>query len=206
MDSTDGYGCPVMSNASRILCTLDRRLDHPVRLVLYGRAALQLGFANAPAETAFSKDVDAIIPLGDHAGLSQDERFWDALEATNIELQSAGLYLTHLFRADQVFLRPHWETHLVPLAQPETHALKLFRPATLDLLLTKMMRGADAQDMADAQFLIRHDRLSPAQLEQAIAEVQGPDLPELWETFEQAIPIVLAYARAISTPSPLKTL
>lgn len=193
-----------MSHAARILHALDRRLDHDIRLVLYGRAALQLAFRDAPAETAFSRDVDAIIPLGDHALLSHDERFWDALEATNVELQSEGLYLTHLFRADQVFLRPQWEAHLMPVAQPVTRFLKLFRPATLDLILTKMMRGSDAQDMADAQFLIQHDRISVAQLEQAIAEVQGPDIPELWATFEVAVPIVLAHAQTFSTVSSQK--
>jgi hypothetical protein len=56
-----------MDNASRILLTLDGHLKHPMRLVLYGRAALQLGFSNPPHETAASKDVDAIIPLGDLA-------------------------------------------------------------------------------------------------------------------------------------------
>jgi hypothetical protein len=33
-----------MDNASLILQTLDEHLDHPLQLVLYGRAALQLGF------------------------------------------------------------------------------------------------------------------------------------------------------------------
>jgi len=47
-----------MDNAELILKTLDQHLDHPVRLILYGRAALQLGFANPPAEVSFSKDVD----------------------------------------------------------------------------------------------------------------------------------------------------
>lgn len=54
-----------MDNASLILLTLDGHLDHAMRLVLYGRAALQLGFTDPPREVAESKDVDAIIPLGD---------------------------------------------------------------------------------------------------------------------------------------------
>jgi len=38
----------------------------------------------------------------------------------------------------------------------------LFRlpPATLDLILTKMMRGEDSQDMEDRAFLIQHDRIT----------------------------------------------
>ncbi|MCW5557514.1 MAG: hypothetical protein KIT22_06765 [Verrucomicrobiae bacterium] len=116
-----------MDNASRILLTLDGHLDHPLRLIVYGRAALQLGFTDPPPAVAFSKDVDAIIPLGDFDALNQDFGFWDGQEATNDELRPSGLYITHLFRADQVFLRADWEQHLVPL--PSGHALApgLFR-------------------------------------------------------------------------------
>ena len=52
-----------MDSASIILRAVDEHLDHPVRLILYGRAALQLGFADPPPEAAWSKDVDAIVPL-----------------------------------------------------------------------------------------------------------------------------------------------
>src|SRR5437667_9700165 len=118
-----------MDNASRILQTLDGHLDRPVRLVLYGRAALQLGFEDPPQEVAESRDVDAIIPLADLDKLSSDESFWDAQDATNRELGPKGLYITHLFRADQVFLRPDWDQHLVPITRPSTRWLRLFRPA-----------------------------------------------------------------------------
>ncbi len=186
-----------MSNAARILHALDERLGHRCRLVLYGRAALQLGFSDAPRETAFSKDVDAIVPVADLDRLRADEGFWNALEATNEHLRS-----THLFGADQVLLRSDWEKHLIPLPKPELKWLHLFRPATLDLILTKMMRGADAEDMSDARFLIERDGITQPLLEQAIAEVQGPDIPEIWEAFEQAVPIVLAHARTFSATSP----
>ena len=175
-----------MDNASLILSTLDAHASQPVRLVLYGRAALQLGFAAAPPEVAESKDVDAIIPLADLEILSADESFWDAQEATNNELRPKGLYITHLFRADQVFLRREWEQHLVAITRPPMHWLRLFRPATLDLILTKMMRGDDPQDMADIAFLISHDRVTLDQVESAIADAVIPDLAELREAFERA--------------------
>jgi hypothetical protein len=140
--------------------------------------------------------VDAIIPLGDLETLSADEGFWDAQEATNAELRPKGLYITHLFRADQVFLRRDWEQHLVPLTRPATRWLQLFRPATLDLILTKMMRGDDPQDMADIAFLLRHDRITPAQIESAIDRAVIPDLSELREGFERAKPRVRELARA----------
>jgi len=179
-----------MDNASTILLALDERLDHSVRLVLYGRAALQLGFNAPPVEIAQSKDVDAIVPRTDLESLSSDAGFWDAQEAVNLQLRPQGLYITHLFRADQVFLRRDWEQYLVPITRPPTRWLKLFRPATLDLILTKMMRGDDAQDMSDIEFLIRHDRVTREQVEAAFADAVIPDLVELRDAFERAKPLV----------------
>lgn len=187
-----------MDNASTILTALDQHLDHPVRLVLYGRAALQLGFLDPPSETAQSKDVDAIVPLADLEGLNADGGFWDAQEATNAQLRPGGLYITHLFRADQVFLRRDWERYLVPIHRPITRWLRLFRPATLDLILTKMMRGDDVQDMADIEFLMRHDRVTPEQLETVLDQAVIPDLAELREAFERAKPRVRELVRKTS--------
>lgn len=189
-----------MDNASLILQTLDRYLTHPTRLILYGRAALQLGFNEPPRDVAESKDVDAIIPLGDVDEIFADEGFWDAQEATNLELRPRGLYITHLFRADQVFLRAEWERQVVPIPRPPTRWLRLFRPATVDLILTKMMRGDDPQDMADISFLIRHDRLTVGQVDAALAAVVIPDLSELREAFERAEPRVREMALALGGP------
>jgi hypothetical protein len=44
-----------------------------------------------------------------------DEGFWDAIEQTNRILSPKGLYITHLFAEDQVFLRPDWEQNIVPI-------------------------------------------------------------------------------------------
>ena len=84
----------------------------------------------------------------------------------------------------------------VPLQRPPTRWLRLFRPATLDLILTKMMRGDDAQDMADIGFLIQHDAITAAQIEMALDEAVIPDLAELREAFEQAKPRVRDLARS----------
>jgi len=133
--------------------------------------------------------------LGDLDALSSDEGFWDAQEATNRDLRPKGLYITHLFRADQIFLRRDWEQHLVPINRPATRWLLLFRPATLDLLLTKMMRGDDPQDLTDIAFLIRHDHLTPAQIEDTLAQAVVPDLAELQEAFQRAKPLVRELAQ-----------
>ena len=179
-----------MSNPERILRALDSHLDHEVTLVLYGRAAIALGFENPPEAAARTLDVDAVIPISQLERFRADGRFWDAQEAVNRELEKEGLYITHLFEADQVFLRHDWEQHLVPIDRPATRWLRLFRPATLDLILTKMMRGDDAEDMSDIAFMIRHDRVTPEQIESALADAVIPDLLELREAFERAKPRV----------------
>ena len=66
---------------------------------------------------------------------------------------------------------------------------------TLDLILTKMMRGDDPQDMADVDFLVRHDRVTADQLEAAIAAAVLPDLVELRDAFAQARPRVRELVR-----------
>ena len=90
----------------------------------------------------------------------------------------------------QVFLRKNWEKHLVSISRPSTKWLRLFRPATLDLILTKMMRGDDVQDMEDIAFLVEQEKITPEQLEAALAQVVIPDLEELKDAFELAKPKV----------------
>lgn len=167
-------------------------MDHEISLVLYGRAALSLGFEDAPPDFQATLDVDAIITLSQLPQLMEDFSFWDALDRVNLTLQSKGLYLTHLFSEDQVFLRPDWERHIVPITRPETRFLSLFRPHVIDLILTKMMRGNDELDMADIRFLASRGNVTPPQMDQAISEVRMPEVIELREAFGRAIPVVRA--------------
>lgn len=183
-----------MINAERIVRELDSHLDHEVRLVLYGRGALALGFPDAPDRLKYSLDVDAIIPMSEVERFRADLAFWDAQEATNRSLKKDGLYITHLFQAKEVFLRHDWEEHLVPITNLSLRWLRLFRPATLDLILTKMMRGDDYEDMADVEFYIRHDQVTRADLEAAFAAVVIPDLVEFRDAFARAKPVVLKLA------------
>lgn len=188
-----------MDNPSLILLTVDGRLDHEVRLVLYGRAAVCLGFENAPPEAAKTQDVDAIISFAQSQELARDPAFWDAVEGANAELAAQGLYITHLFPEQGIFLRREWVQYVVPVARPHTRWLKLFRPATLDLVLTKMMRGNDPQDMRDAEFMIRHDRITESQLVEAFSLMHPFGLVELRDAFERAKPVILKTARELST-------
>lgn len=179
-----------MSNPEIILSTLDRHLRHPVELILYGRAALMLGFPDPYPEHAATKDVDAILPLAQIEVLRAGNWFWDAQEATNEELRPRGLYITHLFSEADVFLRPEWLAHRV-MIERRFAKLTLYRPATIDLILTKMMRD-DPADLADIEFLLAKEPISLGQLEAALKAVRLPELEEYRYILDRVRPKVLA--------------
>jgi hypothetical protein len=192
-------------NPREILLTLDQQLDHDVELVLYGRAAISLGFDQAPEILQATQDVDAIIRISQLTALTNDEQFWLAIDHTNQILSAKGLYITHLFAEDQVFLRPDWENHLVPIHTVQTQFLKLYRPHVIDLILTKMMRGNDALDMEDIAFLISSEKVMMEDMEKAFDSARLPeDIPELHEAFLRAIPSVksIILANALCPPDP----
>ncbi len=60
----------------------------------------------------------------------------------------------------------------------------------MDLILTKMMRGNDAQDMDDVAFLVRKSSVTRAEMEVAFQQVRMPDLHELRDAFKRALPRV----------------
>lgn len=119
-----------MINAERIVSTLDSLLDHEVSLVIYGRAAIALGFRHPPSAVAKSLDVDVILRDSQTRSLDADDQFWDSQAAVNAQLDREGLYMTHLFGERQVFLRHQWESEILPVLRPSLKHLRLFRPAT----------------------------------------------------------------------------
>jgi hypothetical protein len=181
-------------NPERLLLALDERLDHSVRLIIYGRAAVWLGFTGVPPDVARTRDVDGILSEEDVAALNEDMQFWDARDAVHEHFNNEGLYITHLFPAQGIFLRRDWLEKLLPISRPALRHLKLFRPSTIDLVLTKMMRGNDPQDMADAKFMIEHDRITRKQLDEAFAVMNPIELVELRDAFTKARPIVTGFA------------
>lgn len=171
-------------NPERILRCLDSHLTSATRLILYGRAALALGFPNPRSEFAATMDVDAILPEVELAVVEKDDQFWNALDATNEELQDSGLYLTHLFADSQVILSDDWLSNIVPISSPEFEFLNLYRPATQDLLLTKMMR-IDPQDRSDMEFLLENGNLSTsAQLDALFRRAKIPPISEIQDAFD----------------------
>ena len=183
-----------MSNAARIVTELDGLLTQEASLILYGRASIALGFENPPEATLHSLDVDALLTTSHETAFAETPEFWEAQGELNARLANTGLYMTHIFPADMVFLRRQWESEIVPVLRPTLRHLRLFRPATIDLVLTKMMRGNDEQDMQDVDFMIRHDRITRPQIESAFRDAVIPDGVELRDAYERATPTVLALA------------
>jgi hypothetical protein len=179
-----------MNNPLHILQTLDRHLTKPAEITIFGRAALALGFPNSPAAFATTHDVDAILPLSWLAAEDENMDFWQAQQKTNAELEPSGLYITHLFRELEIILTPDWLARRarVPL---ELQKLTVFRPATLDLILTKMARG-DENDLADIRFLLRQETISVSKLQTTFSRARMPDVPEIQELFHAAQPKIFA--------------
>lgn len=179
-----------MNNPLHILQTLDRHLTQPAEITIFGRAALALGFPNSPAAFATTQDVDAILPLSWLDAADENLDFWQAQQKTNTELEPTGLYITHLFRELEIILPPDWLTHRVRVPV-EFRNLAVFRPSTLDLILTKMARG-DENDFADIRFLLGQESISVEELRAAFVRARVPDVSEIVELFQAAQPRVLA--------------
>lgn len=173
-----------MSHARDILQVLDEKLNSPVELTLYGRAALQLGFDPPLEEHALSRDVDAVLWLGQAEELKERTNFWEAVEAVNRELAERELYVSHFFTEDQVILQPDWKEHRVRIPGPWRH-LDLYRLGNLDLLLTKLMRD-DPLDRKDALFIVARSGLRAGDIETALHRARVPETPEIQEQFRDA--------------------
>lgn len=172
-----------MTRAQVILSALDRRLDGPVDLTLYGRAAFALGFDPPPPGAESSLDVDVVLWLGQAEQLLENSNLWQAVQETNEELAPQGLYVSHFFAEDQVVLRPHWRHHRIAVPGPWKH-LRLHRLSDEDLFLSKLMRD-DPLDRDDARFLVKHRGWSADQIQQLILQARVPPIAEVQEQFEQ---------------------
>ncbi len=179
-------------NPTLILQTLDARLDHEVELTLIGKSALWLGFDNPPTAYGVTQDVDAVVPVQQSDQMNDDLAFWDALTSANAELQELGIYLTHIFEEWQIIMRRDWFAHRVAIQRPALKHIRLYRPATVDLILSKMMRGDDPQHMEEIQWMIAHESISQSELEAAFATAHMPEDLEIAESFALARAAVLA--------------
>jgi len=171
-----------VNRAEVILATLNRHLESRVELTLYGRAAMALGFAEAPPEFGLSLDVDGVLWNGQAEELLEQTDFWSAVERANAELAHSKLYISHLFQEDQIVLTPRWRAKRMPLPGEWNH-LALYRLGNEDLFLSKLMR-MDPQDLADARFIANRAGWTPSQIRTILSEARVPDIPEIREQFD----------------------
>jgi hypothetical protein len=170
-----------VNNAKRILSALDSKLNAAVELTLYGRAAFLLGFKDAPDEFAQSKDIDAILWLGQADELARTTNFWEAVEGVNRMFRDQELYISHLFEEDQVVLTPEWKNQRVPI-HGSWKRLMVYRLGDIDLFLSKLMRN-DPQDVADAKFVAKRAGWNREMISRIISLARVPDIPEIREQF-----------------------
>ena len=184
-----------MNNPLRILRTLDGFLTKDTEMILFGKAAIVLGFPNAPEEYGSTLDVDGILPSREMETIQKNLQFWGAIEKTNETLEPEGLYITHLFDETQTILTPDWPGKTIDINLDGMRHLKIKRPSTIDLILTKMTRGCDPQDLSDINFLITTENIPSGQLQDAMDAARIPDLQEIKDLFESAKPAVLDLAK-----------
>ena len=170
-----------MNNAERILSALDAKLDAVVELTLYGRAAFSLGFPNPPKEFAHSKDIDAILWIGQADELARKTNFWEAVDALNQECRDQELYISHLFEETQVILTSKWKEQRVRIPG-HWKKLKVYRLGDVDLFLSKLMRN-DPQDIADAKFVLNRAGWSSEEVAEIISLARVPNAQEIREQF-----------------------
>jgi len=190
-----------MNTAQTIAETLDRYLERPTQMVVFGSAALLLDQNFAPRLAGrMTNDIDIIIPDGREVAVDADRQFWQALEAANRELEKQQLYITHIFPEREVVLTPEWKQHTLPLPNARLRKLRLQRPRMLDLVVSKMGRG-DAQDQADVRNMLRLQRevflVGPSAAEIADA-AQRAQVPEVYrEIFPRASAQIIGVARKV---------
>lgn len=172
-----------MTNAEKLLAAVDERLSDRVELTLYGRAALHLGFQDPPPDYALSRDVDAVMWIGQAEELVDRTNFWPVIDQVNALFADQELYISHFFEESQVVLTPDWLSKRIPIHGHWTK-LGLYRLGNEDLFLSKLMRD-DPIDRMDALFIVKAAPLAPDQIRRAIREARVPHIPEIVEQFEK---------------------
>ncbi len=138
--------------AQLIVETLDKHLHGPGTIRLLGGAALTLGYGLDRS----TEDVDLLQDDAEVRALIDTAEFGEALEATNIELEPKGLYLTHIWGPEQLILASSWRERCRTLSLPSLKKLRLEVLSPADLIISKLAR-ADDGDLQDMEYLLsRH--------------------------------------------------
>lgn len=175
-----------MNPAERIMITLGRHLEGPAHIRLMGGGALILGYG-MPRTT---EDADLLLEDGELEALIQDANIGAAIEATNAELESEGLYLTHLWGPEQQILTPEWKTSCRSVERDwGTPLLSVSVLGPVDLVLSKLCRY-DEGDRQDVDFLVRSQGLRLEQIEVALRRATVPEAFD--EVFEANRTLLIA--------------
>lgn len=171
-----------VTNAEKLLAAVDERLSGSVELTLYGRAALHLGFHPQETDYALSRDVDAVLWLGQAEQLVKSTNFWDVINEVNALFADQELYISHFFEESQVVLTSDWMSKRVPIHGPWIR-LRVYRLGNEDLFLSKLMRD-DPIDRSDAAFIVKAAALTQDQIRRSIMAARVPAVPEIEEQFK----------------------
>ena len=168
------------AEAELILRTLDRHLTARGRVRLLGGAALILGYGMNRA----TEDADLVMEDAEVLALMGSCGFSEALDATNRELNTRGLYLTHIWGPEQQILTGSWLAACRPVVvSPRFERLEVDVLGPLDLICSKLAR-ADAADLADIRYLISTQGLTADEVRAAVHSARVP--PALAEIFPQS--------------------
>lgn len=173
------------SGPALILTTLDRHLTAPGEVRLFGGAALILGYGGARQ----TEDADLLLDDAECRALIDGAGFSEAVEATNLELNPRGLYLTHIFGPEQEILAPGWRERCRRVRIAGLVRLSVSVLGAVDLALTKLGRG-DEGDFEDIRFLLETGQLDAVTLRPALDQAQVPEV--LAEIFAGTKPKLLA--------------
>src|SRR5208283_3969323 len=89
----------------------------------------------------------------------------------------------------QIALKPGWLDKIVLIPSGGYKCLQLFRPSSLDLILTKMMRN-DREDLEDIRFILSQEKIDQRQLDLAFSDLAPLEVPELHRIFVEMQPTV----------------
>ena len=172
--------------AELILEALDRHLRGPGRIRLLGGAALTLGYGLDRA----TEDVDLLQDDAEVQALIDTAEFGEALEATNVELEPQGLYLTHICGPEQLILARGWRERCRPIALASLRNLRLEVLGPADLIISKLAR-ADDGDLRDMEYLLS-SHTTVAQVEALLPSLVVPEIfAESWPRAKAALSLLL---------------
>lgn len=176
--------------AQLILETLDGHLRGPGTIRLLGGAALTLGYGLDRA----TEDVDLLQDDAEVRALIEAAEFGEALEATNVELEPRGLYLTHIWGPEQLILSSGWRARCRPVSLPSLKKLRLEVLGPADLIISKLAR-ADDGDLKDMEYLLS-THTTVAEVEALLPSIVVPDVfAESWPRAKAALSQLLARSR-----------